>query len=383
MIQAHRVWALWLLGALLSFSIGLYYYTPGGHNGTLLGADFINVWAGTQLGLADSTTLFDLKRYNDGLLALMGGNFPRHNWSYPPFCLWLFEPFTWLPYVWGLVAWSVLGLVAYGCAVWPWLRTSGGRPALRDVAFFLVSPAVIITLFTGQNGLFTSALTLWALRMVACAPMQAGAAVGLLALKPQLGLVWPLVLLRLRAWRSFAIASAVVVSLVGGSWLVMGHSIWQHYLSFTAPFQLSLISGPFTGKLYQFMMPTLPISASMLGVPFSISIVVHGIIACGVMLALWRMLPRASVPTQALVITTSVLLITPYAFNYDMGALSAVLALHLRQHPARLVGEKALMLAVYFMPAWVILCQHLRWPLAYPLLLLLFIYAVLRARREH
>ena len=59
----------------------------------------------------------------------------------------------------------------------------------------------------GQNSVLTAGLAALALHLLGKRPVVAGVVIGLLAIKPQLAVVFPFVLIAARAWRTFAAAA--------------------------------------------------------------------------------------------------------------------------------------------------------------------------------
>ena len=203
-----------------------------------VGGDFLNVWGAPQVALGGLSDLFDLPRYMAGLARVIDGPIYDHNWSYPLFVLWFFAPFSWVPYYVALALWSGLGVAAYLGSVGRVMPRIGRR---RMLAALAMSPVVLVNLWTGQNGLFTAALALFALALLERRPVLAGVLIGLLAMKPQLGLLWPVALLALRAWRVIAAAVVTVLLLLGASLLVHGVAAWGQYLDAVPALQWALV----------------------------------------------------------------------------------------------------------------------------------------------
>src|SRR6185312_2585493 len=94
------------------------------------------------------------------------------------------------------------------------LNTARAR-ALADPLWLLIAiafPAVFVNLGHGHNGFLTAALFGAALVVLDRRPVVAGILFGLLAYKPQFGVLIPLVLIASGRWRCFA-AAAVTVAL--------------------------------------------------------------------------------------------------------------------------------------------------------------------------
>ena len=94
-------------------------------------------------------------------------------------------------------------------------------------------PAVFVNLGHGHNGFLTAALMGGALVHLDRRPWLAGILFGLLAYKPQFGLMIPLVLVVTGRWRTIAAAAATVLALAAATTLVFGVDVWTAFLEGT------------------------------------------------------------------------------------------------------------------------------------------------------
>ncbi len=90
-------------------------------------------------------------------------------------------------------------------------------------------PAVFINVGHGQNGFLTAALLGGALHWLDRRPWLAGVLIGLLAYKPQFGVMIPLALLASQRWSSIAAAIATVAALVAVSFAALGGGVWHAF----------------------------------------------------------------------------------------------------------------------------------------------------------
>jgi alpha-1,2-mannosyltransferase len=308
----------------------------------LFGWDFVNTWLGAKAVVhGQPASLFDLHKYNTFLHSIFSAKVPDHNWSYPPHILLLIWPFEFLPYLASYVAWITIGLALY-----LWVSNEGGD---RSRFWFLaLSPVVMVNILTGQNGFFTGALIVAAFANWDRRPALAGVLFGLLTVKPQLIILIPLVLLLTRRWRVFGFAALAAVAMFATTSLIYGFEIWRVYLLEAVPFQqLVLTKG---SGLMLGMMPTAFINARLMGAQLPLAWTLQAITSLTALAAtiwtFWR--PRDPLLSAAMLLTAS-LLFTPYAFNYDMAALIAILA-KLRERPDNTRADTALILAVWLLP---------------------------------
>ena len=126
-----------------------------------------------------------------------GREVPFYGWHYPPFFLAIAVLVAAVPYAWGLAIWLIASFAAYLAAI----RAILPRPetlAASASAF----PAVFVNVGHGQNGFLTTALLGGALHWLDRRPALAGVLIGLLAYKPQFGVLIPIALLAGGRWRT-------------------------------------------------------------------------------------------------------------------------------------------------------------------------------------
>lgn len=366
-----RITPLMYLMSAAGLALCLYLYMHGMAL-TFPNIDFMNYWTAPHFALRDPSLLIDIERYYTAQQAVIEGEFSKNIWSYPPHLLPMLWPLGLLPIVPAQILWIVVGIACYAWAAR--VGFASWHP-VAGVLLLALSPASIFNI--GQNGFFTAAFFLGALWLLDKRPIMAGVLLGLLTIKPQLGLVWPLVLLALGCWRS--IAAAVVTTLLLGllSLAVYGLEVWQGFLDFTLPRQWEFITEAYLPRGYQTILLSLPNALQSLGVPIHIGLGLHYSIALFVVVACAYAVRRCTdFRIRALLLTTGALLITPYALCYDMVALSAVLLWCLQRPEAWPTPVRGLFVACYLLPA---LCAPLLLfglPIAPLLLLALFIVAL-------
>jgi Glycosyltransferase family 87 len=302
-----------------------FYWPAGGGldvTGHPIGRDFINVWAGPQLAFGGRlATLFDLEGYHAALGGLFGQSVPPHNWGYPLFTLPVFWPLAQLPYFVALAVWTA-GLFAIFAAVTLSQVERPSRPfALVALA---LAPACLINAVGGQNGFLTASLFLGGVLLIDRRPVLAGFLFGLLTFKPHLGLVLPFALLALGAWRVMAAAAVTALALFAGSAALFGIEPWRQYFEITGPYQAQLLER-FRG-FYTFMMVSGLAGARTFGLSYPVALAAQIALALPVLAAAcWAIRATSDRCRRAFVLASAAPLISPYAFNYDLTALAAVL----------------------------------------------------------
>ena len=255
---------------------------------------------------------------------------------------------------------------------WDWL--------LLALAF----PAVLINVGHGQNGFLTAALLGAALLKLDRAPLAAGILFGLLAYKPQFGLMIPIVLMASGRWRCFAAAAATVLVLTIATTLAFGPHVWQAFLASTRFTRVVALEQGDTGW---YKIQSLFAWARMWGAPVPYAYALQGALAVALGAALiWLWRSAASYPLKAAALCLAAILATPYSFDYDMVALALPIAFLAADGFARGFGawEKTALAALWLSPLLARSIAHVTLiPLGVPAMLAIFVLLLQRTMREH
>ncbi len=356
--QRHPLWTeelsarrrLYALASiLLVLPIVLLVYRPAAHGlditGHQIGRDFINVWAGPQLALGGALqTLFDLHAYHEAIGRLFGQPLPFHNWGYPLFTLLVFWPLAQLPYFWALTVWTVGGFAIF--AVIALAPLERGR-RVGALLLLFAAPACLINIVAGQNGFISAALFIGGILWLDRHPVAAGVLFGLLTFKPHLGILLPFVLVALGAWRTIASAAITAVVLVGVSLAAFGVDPWIRYLDVSGSYQMMLLQR-FYG-FYTYMMASVLAGGRVFGLSYHVALLTQILVAVpAVAVSVWAVRKTADPCQRVFVLATAALLVTPYAFNYDLAAVAVVLVWLLH---GRLAWRPRL--SVVYLLAWI------------------------------
>lgn len=307
-----------------------------------MGGDFWFFWAAGRLS-AQGTPLLAYDAYAlREQMSLAGSvfNVKATPFFYPPHHLLLLTPLGFLSY---LQAWAVyffLGLVAFLGAVWLVTRRLWMVGAMAGFS------GIWLNMVNGQNGLYTAALVGIAMALLARRPVAAGGVIGLLTIKPHLGLLWPVALISGRKWKIFAVAAGVTLACIAGMTLLYGPSIWLEY--FKASIFASFLLDD-AGRLYH-RMPTLYSTLHVLHVaplPAVLAQGALGLVVIYYLFKLWRSSEDSILRLGLLAPAT--LLVTPYVFDYDL-AMLAWPAVALGFQPKLKPYEYFTILLAYFWP---------------------------------
>ena len=207
------------------------------------------------------------------------------------------------------------------CTGQPWDRP--GHDGVLWLLLALAFPAVFVNLGHGHNGFLTAALFGLALVNLDRRPVVAGALFGLLAYKPQFGLMIPLVLAATGRWRTMLAAAATVAALALAVTLAFGIETWREFLHSAGFTRLVLEEGGPGWHMIQSVFS----AVRMWGGPVLLAYALQGIVTLGIAAALvllWRSQAAFALKAAALCIAT--LLATPYSLDYDMMLLAPAIA---------------------------------------------------------
>lgn len=297
-----------------------------------LGTDFVNYWASGRLALTGRVdVIYDLSRYLALLREWFSPDLRLMNFSYPPHALLLLAPAGALAYLPALALWSLLGIAAFIAVA------LGGAPRRGDgvlITAILLSPVVWTNVVLGQSGLFLAALFVGALRTLPARPILSGVLIGALTIKPQLGLLLPLMLILLRAWRAFAAAILSALALIALSIAAFGLEPWRIYIAETMPFQWHFVE--VMDGFYRFQMTTPYAIAWFAGLPVKAALAVQWGIALLVALVTGAVVRSdAQWPLKAAVVAFGSVLMVPYVLAYDLAIPLAALIWYLRDGEVR------------------------------------------------
>ncbi len=426
--ERMRMWALAVLAASL---IGLVFIvaTSDGLNdyqGRPLGTDFSNVYAaGSYVLEGRAAAPFDWPLQYAREQAIFGEKTPFYGWHYPPFFLFVAGLLALLPYTLALLAWQLATLVIYLLMVrtiltasWPGiavrrtasLRSPMSRPSTasfpssaqqgvdardkpghdggaggtrRDHLWLLAAlafPAVFVNIGHGHNGFLTAALLGTALLTLDRRPILAGILFGLIAYKPQFGVLIPLVLIASGRWRAFFAAGATVAALGIATLLAFGPEVWRAFFASTALTRVEVLELGGTGwHKIQSVFSMVRIWGGDIPLAYAVQGAVTVMLAAA-LAWLWR--SSAAYPLKAAALTLAAIAATPYSLDYDLVVLAPALAFLAADGLSRGFGpyEKTALTFLWFMPLIArTVAEQTLVPLGVPAMLLVFGLVLLRA----
>ena len=180
-------------------------------------------------------------------------------------------------------------------------------------------------MFFGQNGFYTAALLIGGLLSLDRRPILAGVLFGLLTIKPQMGLLLPVILLLERRWVTIASAVATVAVLVTATAMLFGWSVWLEFLQKVLPQQRWLTEHG--GDFLFALVGSVYFGARLVHLPQGVDWALQWI-ACAFALAsvAWTYWCRRDPALSFALFATATFLFTPYILSYDMVILGFVVA---------------------------------------------------------
>lgn len=232
-----------------------------------------------------------------------------HPWVYPPYTLLLGLPFALLPWWLDYTAFLALSFAGMIAALRLWRRD------WVFLAGVVLCPATAFTLGAGQNSFMSAGLITAGLYFAPRRPVLGGMLLGLMAFKPQLGLLLPVVLVATQAWLAMAAAAVTVAGLLAISLAIPGLALWRGWLHLFLGGDPAFHHWVSAGRIYGQSVFT---CLRLAGVPEALANAgqVAAIVFAGVMV--WRAYRRDAGGARALaVLLCGAILAAPHVGDYD------------------------------------------------------------------
>ncbi len=285
---------------------------PGG---SPIGGDYVAFYGAASGAVSgEAAEMYDSARFEAQLLEVGP---PRSSykmtWQYPPTYFLLIAPLAFLPFIAGWIVWSLGSATAF----WAVMRNLGARQT--SLLILIAAPSTLHAFVTGQNGFLTAILLSIAAINGKNKPIIAGLAAALLTMKPQLGLLLPVVWIAAGYWRAFGVATLGSVAFAGLATYVFGTESWIAF--FDAALGASDKVGAGIMPLYKMVTPFAFINhltgISWLAAAFHIVI---ALIATILIARYWRCAEDREIMAASL--CAGVFLVAPYAFYYELIVLA-------------------------------------------------------------
>jgi hypothetical protein len=350
--------ALAFAGTALAYLVTIAWVAPipRDSTGLVVGRDFLNFWMyGRAAALPDPQRFYDPLVYTRELTALLWPDYPEQNFSYPPTIMLIAAPFGRLPYMPALLAWTALGIAIF---------IAVGRQHLdrRALVALALSPAALFCLMSGQSSLITAAMLVTIFAWLERRPLVAGMLIGLLTLKPQVGMLFPVMLIAGGYWRVFTSAAVTSLVLAALTAALFGPQVWVDFLRVGMPAQNFVLVDP---KLtLEPFLPTIFMNLRGIGASFALAMGVQLVVSgFAVAAVVWVFGFRRDVSPDvkmALFLACAVS-VTPYMLAYDTLPLCFVALLLLQSGKLDAAGRRLAQL-VYWLPLIQLAFGHIHVP---------------------
>jgi hypothetical protein len=289
------------------------------------GGDFRYLWAvGSTLVQHGSSVIYDGSTIDDLLATKFGYQHPGYVWPYPPTFNFVASVFGSISYEFSYFIWHSMGVIFILLAVCIVFGFS-----FEVALFFVATPAVFLNLVFAQSGALASALLLLGLFLIERRPIVAGICIGLLTVKPQLGILIPFALIAGGYWRVFTVATLTAIALLVLAAVVFGVESLVEFLTIALEKQMRLHS--VEEGFFQYLVPSVLAASRLLGLSSEVSISIQTFITLAmIVLTIWGFRGPVPLTDKIPLLLTATYLAAPYVHNYDMIALTGALYLILR-----------------------------------------------------
>ena len=345
------------------------------------GTDFSVFWTASHLVLqGHAESVYDISSFKQAEFAHFGASLQHQPlpWLYPPTMLLFIAPLALVPFLPAYFLFLAGSLLCYAFAV---SRLSGLRahlPHPRAATLVVVAySGVCLSALFGQNSVLTAGLAALALHLLGKRPVVAGVVIGLLAIKPQLAVVFPFVLIAARAWRTFA-AAALSATLFAAAGIALTGPGALHGLSQA---MATVRDMHFMLASYWFASPTPFAALRLAGAPVATALAAQAAVALLAIAAavdVWRRTPDMRLRGAVLAVAT--LLTTPYLWHYELTwlgiAIFCLIAHGLDE--GWLPGDQGILVLAWLLPVFELFNRLTKLPQIGPLVLLAVLLVVVR-----
>lgn len=312
----------------------------------LLGIDFSMFYSACSLTLATPAgNPYDIDAVLDGMKRLYHTNpLPYIGFFYPPIFLLLLYPLCFLPYPLAIFIWDAGMLLFYLYIIYQI------APHRNTLFIALGFPGVFFNLLWSQTGFLVAGL--WGCFLLTRhSAWRNGLVLSLLTLKPYFAILPYLLSFFYKRWRVLRWAIFFLILNVGLTIFVFGKDIWLLFFAgLVKTKELALITlwDSITG-----IRVSLQDSLRLVGVSYEIAVLIQVLVAMGILLLNIWAAKHSTARMNAVIMTGSVLLITPYAMQYDLMLLALPLALYgwdVYVTQNLLWGETVLLIILWLLP---------------------------------
>ncbi|MCR4470360.1 glycosyltransferase family 87 protein [Burkholderia sp. SCN-KJ] len=357
-----------------------------GSIGARPGADFSVFWSASYVMLhgspAQAYDFSTFSRLTTGLFTHLRRDVFAP-WLYPPTYLLLVTPLALLPFALGYPVFVAIGVVVLGLVAWRVSRlgTIPGASRIAPLAL-AAAPCVFVTATLGQNAFLTASCAALAVHWAERRPIWAGLCIGLLSVKPQMALLFPFVLVAVRAWRTIAWAALATGTFVALSVLICGIESLRLFVASTGLARSIVLEH---GVVFWLASPTPFAAFRLAGVPLGAAYAAQACIAAiAIAAACIAWTQSRDTRVRAAVLAVATLVANPYVWHYELAWLAIAIAcmLSIGWRNRWLRGEQAAIALMWALPVVEYLNPWLLLPQIGPAVTLFALLVLLRRARH-
>jgi alpha-1,2-mannosyltransferase len=285
-------------------------------NGFLLGSDFLSFWTAGNMLVGDAN-VYDTQSHISAQQSYFAAPDSYTAFYYPPPFLLVAYPLGLLAYFPALAAWLMATGALYVAVVRRWLRSA--RIHWPMWLLIVAFPPVLITVTHGQTSFLVAALLGAGAIWVGPRPLLAGVCFGLATIKPQFGILVPIVLLVTGEWRVIGAAAATAVAVALAATLAFGPQIWTDWLAVSREAREALEQGVVGFGKMQSPFAAARLLGATLDSAYALQLLVGGAVAGALAWAGWRR--RYSLALGSAMLAGAPLA-TPFVLDYDLVLLA-------------------------------------------------------------
>lgn len=275
--------------------------------------DFSVFWTGARLIGANADQIYDAQAMTAAQSWLTSAENGLRPFVYPPTALLLFYPFGLIPFYVAFLAWTSLSLAVF-------FVTARAFVSSRALILAVATPAVVLSLATGQTSLLIAGAIMGAVAMLERKPILAGILLGAAAaLKPQAAILVPLALFVGRHWLAQFAFFVTGIALVFIAVLLWGFALWfdwyqaiSHFSSIVTGLGLNIDGITFT------MLAKVATWPAWLALSMQVVAIIFG---CALVMWAFRWQDKS---VRVVALASGSLLCSPYALIYDLSVLMPI-----------------------------------------------------------
>jgi hypothetical protein len=286
--------------------------------------DFLAFWVAGRAAISGhAASAYDIALSHAAQIGVAGSFRDFLYWNYPPCFFFVAALLAAIPYAPAFLGWVIstgaMFAATLGCVARRW------EASLAACA----SPVILLSAFSGQNGFLSAAIFGGFLLFLPARPVLGGVLLGLMAYKPQFGVLIPFALVAAGQWRALSSAAVTAAGVGAVAALAFGagtYAAFMHSLPVVSHVSLTL-GGEGWAKMHSIYSVVRFFGGGDRQAWLAQALVVFGCVAATI--AVWR--GQLPYELKAAGLIVAAMLSTPYLHVYDFPVLMIAAAFLYRQ----------------------------------------------------